>query len=193
MAVADISLGIIPLVIKAIPETLVSGNRQRIVMVEGRRPRCWGCKQIGHIAKFLPPEDRKQRSSHNNNSYSIHHHHHHQANRDARPKSGPTNQPTRRDGLRWPGRRKGPQNRDKQAPPHLPQNKATEAGKPAAEGPTPKRATSPAVPASGSSSISSDSNANNFSSSSKTQKEKVGTHGGQYKSEEEKGQRGKGY
>ena len=25
-----------------------------MVMVEGRRPRCWGCKQIGHIAKFCP-------------------------------------------------------------------------------------------------------------------------------------------
>ena len=37
---------------KAIPETLVCGDWQMIVMVEGRRPRCWGCKQIGHIAKF---------------------------------------------------------------------------------------------------------------------------------------------
>ncbi len=25
-----------------------------MVMVEGRRPRCWGCKQVGHIAKFCP-------------------------------------------------------------------------------------------------------------------------------------------
>ena len=39
---------------KAIPETLISGDRQMMVMVEGRRPRCWGCKQIGHIAKFCP-------------------------------------------------------------------------------------------------------------------------------------------
>ena len=31
-----------------------------MVMVEGRRPRCWGCKQIGHIAKFCPqrPENK---------------------------------------------------------------------------------------------------------------------------------------
>ena len=37
---------------KAIPETLISGDRQMMVMVEGRRPRCWACKQIGHIVKF---------------------------------------------------------------------------------------------------------------------------------------------
>ena len=45
---------------KAIPETLISGDRQMIVMVEGRRPRCWSCKQIGHIAKFCPekPENK---------------------------------------------------------------------------------------------------------------------------------------
>ena len=39
---------------KAIPKTLICGDRQMMVMVEGRRPRCWGCKQIGHIAKFCP-------------------------------------------------------------------------------------------------------------------------------------------
>ena len=39
---------------KAIPETLISGNRQMLVVVEGRRPRCWTCKKIGHIAKFCP-------------------------------------------------------------------------------------------------------------------------------------------
>ena len=45
---------------KAIPETLIRGDRQMIVMVEGRRPRCWSCKQIGHIAKFCPekPENK---------------------------------------------------------------------------------------------------------------------------------------
>ena len=47
---------------KAIPETLICGDRQMIVLVEGRRPRCWGCKQIGHIAKFCPqrPENREK-------------------------------------------------------------------------------------------------------------------------------------
>ena len=35
-----------------------------MVMVEGRRPRCWGCKQIGHIAKFFPqrPENKEKAS-----------------------------------------------------------------------------------------------------------------------------------
>ena len=33
-----------------------------MVVVEGRRPRCWGCKQIGHIAKFCPqrPENKEK-------------------------------------------------------------------------------------------------------------------------------------
>ena len=39
---------------KAIPEILVSRDRQMMVVGEGRRPRCWACKQIGHIAKFCP-------------------------------------------------------------------------------------------------------------------------------------------
>ena len=39
---------------QAIPETLVSRDRQMMVVVEGRRPRCWGCKQVGHIATFCP-------------------------------------------------------------------------------------------------------------------------------------------
>ena len=39
---------------QAIPETLVSRGRQMMVVVEGRRSRCWGCKQVGHIAKFCP-------------------------------------------------------------------------------------------------------------------------------------------
>ena len=50
---------------KAIPKTLVCGDRQMMVMVEGRRPRCWGCKQIGHIAKFCPqrPENKEKASA----------------------------------------------------------------------------------------------------------------------------------
>ena len=50
---------------KAIPETLICGDRQMMVMVEGRRPRCWGCKQIGHIAKFCPqrPENKASTST----------------------------------------------------------------------------------------------------------------------------------
>ena len=48
---------------KAIPETLICGDRQMMVMVEGRRPRCWGCKQIGHIAKFCPQRPEKKAST----------------------------------------------------------------------------------------------------------------------------------
>ena len=50
---------------KAIPETLICGDRQIMVMVEGRRPRCLGCKQIGHIAKFCPqrPENKEKAST----------------------------------------------------------------------------------------------------------------------------------
>ena len=49
---------------KAIPETLICGDRQMMVMVEGRRPRCWGCKQVGHIAKFCPQRpDNKEKAS----------------------------------------------------------------------------------------------------------------------------------
>ena len=39
----------------AIPETLISRDRQMmVVVVEGRRLRCWACKKDGHIAKFCP-------------------------------------------------------------------------------------------------------------------------------------------
>ena len=41
---------------QAIPETIVSRERQMVV-VEGRRPRCWSCKQLGHISKFCPKKD----------------------------------------------------------------------------------------------------------------------------------------
>ena len=49
---------------KAIPETLICGDRQMMVMVEGRRPRCRGCKQVGHIAKFCRqrPENKEKAS-----------------------------------------------------------------------------------------------------------------------------------
>ena len=71
---------------KAIPETLISRDRQMMVMVEGRRPRCWSCKQIGHIAKFCPEKNWKC-SSHNNSFNS--HHHHQQASGGPGSGSGP--------------------------------------------------------------------------------------------------------
>ena len=43
----------------AIPEIIISRERQMMVIVEGRRSRCWGCKQLGHIAKFCPPKDQQ--------------------------------------------------------------------------------------------------------------------------------------
>ena len=42
---------------QAIHETIVSRDRQMMVIVEGRRPRCWSCKQLGHISKFCPQKD----------------------------------------------------------------------------------------------------------------------------------------
>ena len=42
---------------QAIPETIVSRDRQMMLIVEGRRPRCWSCKQLGHISKFCPQKD----------------------------------------------------------------------------------------------------------------------------------------
>ena len=42
---------------QAIPETIISRERQMMVVVEGRRPRCWSCKQLGHISKFCLQKD----------------------------------------------------------------------------------------------------------------------------------------
>ena len=42
---------------QAIPETIVSRDRQMMVIVEGRHPRCWSCMQLGHISKFCPQKD----------------------------------------------------------------------------------------------------------------------------------------
>ena len=43
---------------QAIPETIFSRGTQMMVVVEGRRPRCWGCKQLGLIATFCPHKDQ---------------------------------------------------------------------------------------------------------------------------------------
>ena len=50
-------------VFKAIPETLISGDLQMMVVVEVRRPRCWECKQIGHIAKFCPQKTESNKKA----------------------------------------------------------------------------------------------------------------------------------
>ena len=42
---------------QAIPEIIISRERQMMVVVEGRRLRCWSCKQLGHISKFCPQKD----------------------------------------------------------------------------------------------------------------------------------------
>ena len=42
---------------QAIPEVIISRGRQMMVVVEGRRPRCWSCKQLGHIPRFCPQKD----------------------------------------------------------------------------------------------------------------------------------------
>ena len=43
---------------QAIPEIITSRDRQMMVVVEGRQPRCWSCKQLGHIAKFCPQKEQ---------------------------------------------------------------------------------------------------------------------------------------
>ena len=69
---------------QAISETIVSRERQMMVVVEGRRPRCWICKQLGHISKFCPKKDppatsssccscHSRHRSHSNNSFHSHH------------------------------------------------------------------------------------------------------------------------
>ena len=42
---------------QTIPEIIISRGRQMMVIVEGRRPHCWSCKQLGHISKFCPQKD----------------------------------------------------------------------------------------------------------------------------------------
>ena len=42
---------------QTIPEIISSRGRQMMVIVEGRCPRCWSCKQLGHISKFCPKKD----------------------------------------------------------------------------------------------------------------------------------------
>ena len=44
---------------QAIPEIIISRGRQMMMVVEERRPRCWGYKQLGHIAKFCPQKDQQ--------------------------------------------------------------------------------------------------------------------------------------
>ena len=39
---------------QAIPEMIIRWERQMMVFVEGRRPHCCCCKQLGHISKFCP-------------------------------------------------------------------------------------------------------------------------------------------
>ena len=44
---------------QAIPEVIISRGRQMMVVIEGRRPRCWSCKQLGHISRFCPQKYSK--------------------------------------------------------------------------------------------------------------------------------------
>ena len=44
-------------VFQGITEVIISRERQMMVEVEGRRPRCWSCKRLGHISRFCPKKD----------------------------------------------------------------------------------------------------------------------------------------
>ena len=39
---------------QAIPDTLFFWDRQMMLIVEGRRLRCWNCKHFGHLTKICP-------------------------------------------------------------------------------------------------------------------------------------------
>ena len=39
---------------QAVPHILTYQEQQMMVVVEGRRPLCWSCKQIGHLARTHP-------------------------------------------------------------------------------------------------------------------------------------------
>ena len=38
----------------AIPHIIMYRDTPMTVIVEGRRPLCWGCKQLGHFARSCP-------------------------------------------------------------------------------------------------------------------------------------------
>ena len=40
--------------VQSIPDTIYSRDRQMMAVVEGRRPHCWNCKQLNHLAKPCP-------------------------------------------------------------------------------------------------------------------------------------------
>ena len=69
---------------QAIPEVIISRERQMMVVVEGRRPRCWSCKQMGHKSKFCPQKDPSNAAAatalHNYHNSNNHHSHHPQQN-----------------------------------------------------------------------------------------------------------------
>ena len=43
----------------AIPHTISYEDRAMTVVVEGRKPQCWNCKQLGHISKSCPQKTTK--------------------------------------------------------------------------------------------------------------------------------------
>ena len=43
----------------AIPQTISYEDRAMTVVVEGRKPQCWNCKQLGHFSKSCPQKTTK--------------------------------------------------------------------------------------------------------------------------------------
>ena len=112
---------------QAIPETLVSRDRQMMVVVEGRRPRCWGCKQVGHIAKFCPQKaqdagtENPAATAAAATTTTIINNKHQVRRSRAQVRASPR-QITRRAGPRWPGGR-SPPNPETQSQPQFLQSR----------------------------------------------------------------------
>ena len=57
----------------AIPHTLEYESQVMIVVVEGRKPQCWNCKQMGHFSKSCPQNHQNNTTDNNSNNNNSDH------------------------------------------------------------------------------------------------------------------------